>query len=159
MKKCIFLDFDGVITTLKSNWTIDNKKMELVKRICDETGAKIVISSSWRRYTLEQTIESITQRQIEKGHTPFLMPEYVIDITARMYAFKHGNRETHYGIYRGVEINQWLEEHPEVANYVILDDDSDMLLSQKKNFIKTHPYRGISKRDVEKAIKILNSGN
>lgn len=45
----------------------------------------------------------------------------------------------------------------DVTNYVILDDDSDMLLSQKKHFIKTHALRGISKRDVEKAIKILNS--
>ena len=35
MSKIIFLDFDGVITTLKSNWTIDDKKVELVKEICD----------------------------------------------------------------------------------------------------------------------------
>ena len=48
MSKIIFLDFDGVITTLKSKWTIDNEKVELVKQICDATGAKIVISSSWR---------------------------------------------------------------------------------------------------------------
>lgn len=159
MKKCIFLDFDGVITTLKSNWNLDNEKMELVKRICDETGAKIVISSSWRRYTLERTIEFITQRQIEKGYPSFLMSEYVIDVTARIYGFKHGNREEHFGLHRGVEIHQWLSEHPEVSHYVILDDDADMLLCQKNNFIKTHALRGISKRDVEKAIKILNSGN
>lgn len=41
MSKIIFLDFDGVITTLKSNWAIDDKKVELVKEICDITGAKI----------------------------------------------------------------------------------------------------------------------
>lgn len=62
-----------------------------------------------------------------------------------------------YGICRGIEIDRWLWEHEDVINYVILDDDSDMLLSQKKHFIKTHALRGISKRDVEKAIKILNS--
>lgn len=39
--------------------------------------------------------------------------------------------------------------------YVILDDDSDMLLSQKKHIIKTHALRGISKRDVKRAINIL----
>lgn len=157
--RIVFLDFDGVVTTLKSNWNLDNEKMEMVKRICDETGAKIVISSSWRRYTLADTIESLTIKLEEKGLQPFLMPEYVIDITARMYAFKHGKREEHFRIYRGVEIEQWLSEHPEVTNYVILDDDGDMLLCQKKNFIKTHALRGISNRDVEKAIKILNSGN
>ena len=62
MSKIIFLDFDGVITTLKSKWTIDNEKVELVKQICDATGAKIVISSSWRRYTLEQTLEQIKKK-------------------------------------------------------------------------------------------------
>lgn len=157
--KIVFLDFDGVITTLKSNWTLDKKKMELVKCICDETGAKIVISSSWRRYTLADTIEELTTNQTKTGHEPFLMPEYIVDVTARMYAFKHGTREIHYGLDRGVEIDRWLWEHPEVTNYVILDDDGDMLLSQKNNFIKTHALRGISKRDVERAIKILNSGN
>lgn len=151
------MDFDGVITTLKSNWTIDNEKVELVKQICDATGAKIVISSSWRRYTVEQTIEDITIGEEERGRNPFPYPEYIVDVTSRMYGFKHGNREKHYSLCRGVEIDRWLWEHQDVTNYVILDDDSDMLLSQKKYFIKTHALRGISKRDVEKAIKILNS--
>lgn len=110
--RIVFLDVDGVISTLKSHWTLDKKKMELVKCICDETGAKIVISSSWRRYTLADTIEELTTHQIEKGRESFLMPDYIVGVTARMYAF-----------------------------------------------IKTHALRGISKRDVEKAIKILNSGN
>lgn len=156
-EKIIFLDFYGVITTLKSNWTIDNEKVELVKQICDATGAKIVISSSWRRYTLEQTIEAITTREAERGHNPFPYPEYIVGITSRMYGFKHGNREKHYGLCRGIEIDRWLWEHEDVINYVILDDDSDMLLSQKKHFIKTNALRGISNRDVEKAIKILNN--
>lgn len=155
MSKIVFLDFDGVITTQKSNWHLDIKKMELVSHICDMTSAKIVISSSWRRYTLEQTIELITTEQIESGLPSFLHPENVIDITARMYAFKSGNRESHYRLSRGIEIEQWLSEHQDVTNYVILDDDSDMLLCQKKNFIKTHALRGISKRDAERAIRIL----
>lgn len=157
MNKVVFLDFDCVITTLKSNWTIDNDKVEPVKQICDATGAKIVISSSWRRYTVEQTIEDITIGEEGRGHNPFPYPEYIVDITSRMYGFKHGNREKHYGLCRGIEIDRWLWEHEDVTNYVILDDDSDMLLSQKKHFIKTNALRGISKRDVEKAIKILNS--
>lgn len=157
MKKCIFLDFDGVITTLKSNWTIDNEKVELVKQICDATGAKIVISSSWRRYTLEQTIKAITTQETLYGHNPFPYPEYIVGITSKMFGLKYPDEKTYYSLCRGVEIDRWLWEHEDVTNYVILDDDSDMLLSQKKHFIKTHALRGISKRDVEKAIKILNS--
>lgn len=155
--KVIFLDFDGVITTVLSNWELDKKKMDMVKQICDATGAKIVVSSSWRRFTLEQTIDSITTKQKEKHCQHFLYPEYIIDITSRMIGFKDGDKETHYRLCRGVEIDRWLWEHQDVTNYVILDDDTDMLLCQKKNFIKTNTYSGICKKDVEKAIKILNS--
>lgn len=157
MSKVVFLDFDGVITTLKSNWNIDNSKVDMVKQICDATGAKIVISSSWRRCTVEKTIEDITIGEELIGHNPFPYHEYIVDVTPRMYGLKKGNKEKHYGLCRGVEIDRWLWEHEDVTNYVILDDDSDMLLYQKKHFIKTHALRGISKRDVEKAIKILNS--
>lgn len=58
--KVIFLDFDGVITTMKSHWNLCKEKMELVKEIVDKTGAKIVISSSWRHSTLESTLDYIT---------------------------------------------------------------------------------------------------
>ena len=59
--KIIFLDFDGVITTEASYSRLDLEKMKLVKKICDETGAKIVISSSWRYNTLEKTIDRLKQ--------------------------------------------------------------------------------------------------
>lgn len=115
---------------------------------------------SWKKpqnIALEQTIEAITNEEKVYGKNPFPYPEYIIDITSRMYGFKYGNKETHYGLCRGVEIDRWLREHQDVTNYIILDDDSDMLLSQKKHFIKTHALNGICKKDVEKAIKILNS--
>ena len=154
--KVIFLDFDGVITTLKSKWHIDLKKCVIVKDICDATGAKIVISSSWRRYSLEQTIKAITDEERAFSNPPFPIPEYVIDITSRMYGFKHGEREKHYGLQRGNEIDRWLSEHGDVTHYVILDDESDMLLCQKDNFIQTDSTRGINEGDKEKAILILN---
>lgn len=154
--KIIFLDFDGVITTKKSDWTFDADKMNMVKRICDATDAKIVISSSWRRYTLEKTIDFITKGEEEVGNLPFAHVEDIIGITDRMYAFKHGNRENHYYLPRGIEIKQWLKEHREITNYVILDDDCDILLEQKDNFVHTDSYLGFQDKDVELAIEILN---
>lgn len=150
--KVIFLDFDGVITTLKSGWELDNKKQLLVKQICDATGAKIVISSSCRRYNLARNIESLSK---EVDH-PFILFDYLIDVTPWMYSSKHSERETHYFTPRGVEIQRWLAEHKDVTNYVILDDDSDMLLAQKPYFIKTHGYYGICPKNVKGAIKILS---
>lgn len=152
--KVIFLDFDGVITTLKSNYNLDLEKMKMVKRICDETGAKIVVSSSWRYHTLEKTIEYITTIGCFRP-IPFLMPELVVGVTPRFYFEDYNNKSIR--IPRGLEIDHYLRLHEEIENYVILDDDSDMLLSQKDNFIKTDTYEGISEADVEKSIRILNA--
>ena len=157
--KVIFLDFDGVITTMKSRWNLCKEKMAFVKEIVDKTGAKIVISSSWRHSTLESTLDYITTLGNAFVHNvTFLMPEDVVGVTDRIYYHKCSDKEKHeYHVCRGVEIEHYLYEHPEIKNYVILDDDSDMLLSQRKHFVKTHTLRGISKKNVETAIKILNS--
>lgn len=144
---------------MKSRWNLCKEKMELVKEIVDKTGAKIVISSSWRHSTLESTLDYITTLGNAFVHNvTFLMPEDVVGVTDRIYYHKCSDKEKHeYHVCRGVEIEHYLYEHPEIKNYVILDDDSDMLLSQRKHFVKTHTLRGISKKNVETAIKILNS--
>lgn len=84
--KVIFLDFDGVITTMKSRWNLCKEKMELVKEIVDKTDAKIVISSSWRHSTLESTLDYITTLGNAFVHNvTFLMPENVVGVTDRIY--------------------------------------------------------------------------
>ena len=40
--------------------------------------------------------------------------------------------------------------------YVILDDDSDMLLEQADHFIRTDAYLGMSQEDAVRAVCILN---
>ena len=155
--KIIFLDFDGVVTTVKSHWRFDAEKMALLGEILDATDAKIVITSSWRRYTLEDTIDFITKREKERGCVPFAFPDRVIDITQRMYAFCFPNMDKHYGVVRGEEIRRWQEENDACeCPYVILDDDTDMLLWQKDNFVQTDGELGLSATDCWKAIVILN---
>lgn len=161
--KIIFLDFDGVITNLESRYCLNNKKMELVKRICDETGAKIVISSSWRVKDVETTLKSISESH--RDNDPFILAEYVIDITPRFH-FKY--EDNYVTIHRGEEIQYIIDKYKyriykqestnvdRLDNYVILDDDTDMLLWQADHFIKTDPYEGITEDDVKKAISILN---
>lgn len=39
--------------------------------------------------------------------------------------------------------------------YVIFDDDTDFLLGQKDNFIRVNQNTGLTKREINKAIKIL----
>lgn len=155
--KIIFLDFDGCITTVKSRWRFDEEKMALLGTILDATDAKIVITSSWRRFSLEDTIDFITTREVERGCTPFAFPDRVIGVTHRMYAFCYPNMDKHYGVVRGEEIRRWQKANDaSECPYVILDDDSDMLLWQRDNFIQTDSELGLSETDCWKAIAILN---
>lgn len=164
--KIIFLDIDGVISTQKSHYALDKDACDLLGKIIDATDAKIVISSSWRRNTVEDTKEELTT---VRPLVPFPFPyaDRIIGVTIRAYAYVM--QGVHLGIPRGVEIKQWIDthihsdngkdwNHKEVGvdfNYVILDDDSDMLLEQAEHFIKTDTYLGLSENDAEQAIKIL----
>ena len=167
MKKIIFLDFDGVITTEKSRYNLDKEKIELLGKILEATDAEIVISSSWRWNTVELTIKDLTTLS---HRVPFAFPycDKIIGVTIRSYHYIE--RKIHLSIPRGVEINQWLDTNIHSENgkdfklltlgkdfqYVILDDDCDMLLEQKDNFIMTDSKLGLSELDAEKAINILN---
>lgn len=158
--KIIFLDFDGVITTPKSKCKLDPEKMALVGRILDATDAKIVISSSWRRYSLEETIKHITDASnFFVGGNPFPYPEAVVGVTERMYSFCYPNNDRHFGLLRGCEIEHYLNQHSDIDSYVIIDDDQDMLLCQAENFVHTDGEIGLTEDDVERAIKILNNSN
>jgi len=151
--KVIFLDFDGVITTYVSSWTLVPEKMDLVKKIIDATGAKIVISSAWRRKTLEDTFRFITDPNNHYvGSNPFSLCEYVVGQTDRLYS---ENRFSGH-VRRGDEIQKWINEH-DVENYIILDDEDDFLLNQYTHFVHTNLEIGITQDDVDKAIEILSN--
>lgn len=61
------------------------------------------------------------------------------------------------GSCRGEEIKRWLDEHDEVENYIILDDDSDMLNEQLTHFVQTDTYEGITDREKKLCIALLNN--
>lgn len=55
---------------------------------------------------------------------------------------------------RGTEISEWLQD--KYCLYVIIDDVYDFLPSQQNNVIEINPIRGLSKKDEDKVISILN---
>ena len=151
--KLIFLDFDGVITTKFSNWNIDSEKCKLIKELCDKTGAKIVISSSWRQYSLQFTIE--TYKLENWILTPYLVG-ITKDIEILYPSLAHANISCM--PIRGLEINMYLEESKDrIDNYCIIDDGLDFLYIQKDHIVRTQTYLGVQENDIEKAIKILNN--
>ena len=146
--RIIFLDFDGVITWPDSHWNVDPNKLKLLESILESTGAKIVISSSWRGTCKngQEFIDKIlgSRRAIASAVSKdSLFIKSIYDVTG-------------IGACRGDEIKQWLDDHQgQVESYVILDDDSDMLEEQLFNFVQTDGFYGLSDRTVHLAIQIL----
>lgn len=167
MHKYIFLDIDGVLATpccVKDGmWALNPEKQKLLGQILEKTGAKIVLSSSWRYSTLEKTKKHMDSEG-------FLFNDKLIGVTIRAYHYLKKGTGIHLSIPRGVEIKQWIDANIHSNNgkdynrkelgkdftYVILDDDTDMLLEHKDNFIKTKSTVGLTDDDVKKAIEILN---
>lgn len=173
--RIIFLDVDGVINhTAWYNWVIkhpeflkegghkniDPRSVERIIKICDEAKASIVLSSSWRLWEFYQTIKNLNRiRDIR----PIL--ERMVGITER-------TEER----FRGKEIDSFLKrcqtksfmtdngnnlvksgiEFNVNPSYVILDDDNDMLDFQLSRFIYVNDEVGVTHKDVDTAIKILN---
>ena len=168
MRKIIFLDIDGVIATpetlIDGMWGLTPSKQTLLGEILEATDAELVISSSWRHHTVE-----LTKEYFEKKGFQFV--EKIIGVTIRAYHYISKEEKIHLSIPRGVEIKQWLDTHIHSDNgknwerktlnkdysYVILDDESDMLLEHRENFINTDGVEGLSKIDTKLAIKILNN--
>jgi hypothetical protein len=109
MMKVIFLDIDGVLNTRttpnprKLPYVVDPALVKRFRQLLKGTGAKGVLSSSWR-YDPAGVFSA-------KYHgIPF------IDCTPDLK-----------GKPRRAEILSWLKKHRRVTRYVVLDDDDDEL--------------------------------
>ena len=143
--KVIFLDFDGVIT-VPPKWYLKANKIKYIKRIVDETGAKIVVSSSWRRENVKETINDMIgkTKRCPRNRMLYWLIDNLYDVT-----------HTYKGL-RGQEIKDWLNEHDDIENYVIIDDDGDFLNEQLYHFVQTNYEDGITEVEATRAIKVLN---
>ena len=164
MKKIIFLDIDGVLNTQdwhsrmtkdtprdEFGWAFDPVAVENLGHVIKETGASIVISSSWKFLGLAKLREMWKIRNL---------PGTILDITPNTVSdevlLNANLDEMELGVCRGNEIKEWLSKHKgEVSNYVIIDDFDDMLPEQEDHVVLTDTLIGITEFDAEKAIAIL----
>lgn len=147
--RVIFLDIDGVLnsmdwykrrTRVKSKtWDeyhaqeFDPVALALIKRVISETGAKVVLSSTWR--LSKEGVKFIKGLGID-----------ILDVTP------HLPRPTSTSVEyceRGKEIQAWIEKNIEdrgevVDRYVIIDDDTDMLPEQQEQFFNTDNRFGLT---------------
>lgn len=152
--KVIFLDFDGVITTQESKWKIDYSRLDKINEICKKCNANIVVSSSWRigyRGDITKFCKEFPEDFRVKANSPVL-----VGILNEFISYLYGMTDSK-GLCRGEEIKRWLDEHDEVENYIILDDDSDMLDEQLLHFVQTDTYEGITDREMKLCVSVLNN--
>ncbi|GIM62127.1 HAD domain-containing protein [Capnocytophaga canis] len=166
MQKIIFLDFDGVLNsgdnsralsrlsfddpaitnTFIAGFEFDERCVRWLTYIINSTGAKIVVSSSWRlNYTLEE------MRAIWKhfnlpgeliGYTPFIDNEFA-------EIFDGAEIKP---VERGKEIEMWLNRN-KTDKYCIIDDDFDMLPNQI--FVQTDPEFGLTYETAKLVVEYL----
>ena len=146
--KVVILDFDGVIVTPRTRFrSPDPTTIPHLKKILEETDAKIVISSAWRiTRSLKELRDILWLAGIEK--------ELVIDVTPRTVNL--GGLRVDCGGNRGQEIQAWLDLHPEVEAFVILDDDTFDLQDHGEKVVETEMEEGLTIHNANKAIAILN---
>ena len=147
--KIIFLDIDGVLNSDTWDKTdtfkngiypfkhFDPKAVSLFNKIISETNASVVLSSTWRlKYNIEEMRNIFAKVGIKCN---------LIDFTPDL---KINNNY----VVRGNEILKWCKDNKDIigcrftdyTDFVIIDDNSDMLLWQSKYFFQTDRLCGLS---------------
>ncbi len=146
--KIIFLDCDGVLVTQplfgtrykngnnKPFDTLDKNCVDKLNILIEKTGAKLVLSSTWRFDKEYSAIEYLNTNGV-KGEFVGITPTSQTGI-------------------RGTEIQKFIEKFDgSVDKFVILDDDSDME-HLSCHLVKINMKIGLTDEDIEKALEILS---
>ena len=134
--KVLFLDIDGVVNRAGTRQRyrgfmgIDPFLASMVGKIILDTGAAVVLTSTWRHF---QGGREEVDRHVYK----------TFDVTPIADTG-----------FRGEEVKMWLDEHPEVTRYAIVDDDSDFYADQP--LFKTNWQTGITDEVAQQVTEFLN---
>lgn len=137
--KVLFLDIDGVLNTentresiphLQKDYTgLDGRLVDRYLKWLLDKDCEVVLSSDWRKY------EPFQQHLIENGIV-------WLDKTPVFNA------------HRGMEIAWWLNQHPEVTECAIIDDNCRMK-PLGRCLVQTSPYHGMQDKHLRKINKLL----
>lgn len=148
----IFLDFDGVLNSSKFLYTpqesdfgksdmepedqISKEMVSELNRIIRETGADVVISSTWRvLFPFDDLLRFLKN--------------------AGFVGKVVGKTPIHFSYcQRGIEIQQWIDLNKFEGKFVILDDNSDMC-HLAPFLIQTEFENGLTREKADEAILVL----
>jgi hypothetical protein len=107
--KVIFLDIDGVLNCNRTQnprkfpYVVDKKLLSRLNRLLKRTGAKVVLSSSWR-------VDPVGILAARHWGVPVF--DFAPDLPKKT---------------RRDEVLAWLSAHPKVSRFAIIDDEDDDL--------------------------------
>jgi len=178
--KVIFLDIDGVLKPEGETQRVmvDGELTPILPRIEDsnfnkisllalrmivqKTGARLVLSSEWRRTELLRNAIGLSFRQ--SG-----IPQ-VISCTSVKEKLKPELLKAHQTIAfaerRAREIGDWLKAHPEVKTWIVIDDvdiswadgcRNKKIPLMRSHIVRTDAKRCLDKQGAQKAVRLLNN--
>ena len=168
----IFLDVDGVLNSSaymianpgsfdRASWItmLDPIACGRLERVLVATGAQIVLSSTWRkRFNARQMQGMLRRRGAPSAEVIDVTPNGVLVNNCQRAPNKcvePGVFSDRYGV-RGHEIQRWLTLHPEVMNFAIIDDDSDMVHLMQR-LVHTSWLTGMLDEHVDGLIEMLRT--
>ena len=160
--KLIFLDFDGVLNSqlyfkkrraeklaghdLGVAGDLDPEAVGFLNEMIEKTGAKVVVSSTWRIGMTIEELQELLEKVGFKGEVVGITPD-----------LRGGS------VLRGNEILEWIKDNPAIVrgyysdytDYVIFDGDSDMLYWQRNNYFQCDGYVGLTPNVAYRATRFL----
>lgn len=138
--RVLFLDIDGVLTTersrtIKQRESLDASCLKRLRDLIAATDVKVVITSTWRKWRTQANLQEY-------------LGILVYDVTPVFHTPNHPRR-------RGQEIRAWLDLHPDVDRYVILDDENGFTVDQIGRWVRTDDAEGLTDAACALAAKLL----
>lgn len=155
----IFLDIDGVLNdaahrmSMATNkmvvaWShevglaiLDRSRVARMQRLCDETGAAVVIVSGWRQWA---SAEAIARVLSDAG-----LRAPVLGTVGKLKPTMDS---------RAMATADWLADHPEVTRWVVIDDTAFLWNGYEELASRlVVPQDGLTDADVDKARALLST--
>lgn len=157
VKNIIFLDIDGVLTS-GNNFILNESKFRMIADMCEQYNIRIVLSSSWREFNYNDTIQSLQKNKLFNIIIP-----YIVGITPRIYRLSRSGEIDLFidyvksNVSTNVYDNSYFKHPDETLNikYLIIDDEE--LDSYKENHIQTNMFVGLEQEHINQIIKYFNN--
>lgn len=165
MDKIIFLDIDGVLNSsfwneahqkeISDGTLIDTEKIALLAQLAKRANAKIILHSGWRfwfdnngiplRRESERLAKLLSDVGLRiSGMTPDLTTEEI-------------RKTKKFSLVKADEILLWLDRHPDVSGWVVLDDLPLHNETITRHQVLPNQDLGLTLDDIAKAERILNA--